>query len=391
MIKKGIKKVHVIIIYFFITLWLSTNPFPQFSVELLSLVNLIYLTKFIGCANLVISCMLSFCIIIISAVSALGIDIFFSQCNCEIPNIIFSLLVLTVRLVLFSTFSSFLEFLAKKWSHVSRLRYVFLPASIAGLLIYFFSEFYNLDRIIYDKAVIPIVLFSIIAFLFLTYELPKNQYMFNEFECASILTFESQLSIQSQELQSDFMKTKHDIRNNLFILKCLSDSKSYDELKSYLDTLVSSSTWLKEKTYSDCKPLNLIINNKVNTNALISFSIHITTSIPDALVNNICTLTFNILDNAISECNKILAETTIKETNPPVIDFRILFRNQQLCIICNNPTTKNLKRQNFLKLTKPGLGLNIINSIVKSLNGETYIDVNESFIISISIPISSHI
>ena len=175
---------------------------------------------------------------------------------------------------------------------------------------HFITEFYNLDRIIYDKAVIPIVLFSIIAFLFLTYELPKNQYMFNEFECASILTFESQLSIQSQELQSDFMKTKHDIRNNLFILKCLSDSKSYDELKSYLDTLVSSSTWLKEKTYSDCKPLNLIINNKVNTNALISFSIHITTSIPDALVNNICTLTFldRLRSSVKLSCNQLFLD-----------------------------------------------------------------------------------
>ena len=47
---------------------------------------------------------------------------------------------------------------------------------------HFITEFYNLDRIIYDKAVIPIVLFSILDRLRSSVKLSCNQFFLDVFK-----------------------------------------------------------------------------------------------------------------------------------------------------------------------------------------------------------------
>ena len=184
--------------------------------------------------------------------------------------------------------------------------------------------------------------------------------------------------VQKEITEEQLHYLHHDFKNHINILSQLAKKKEYERLCAYIDKLTENSYQIDHKVYSDCEEINAIINQKVKTNPKIHFDISVTGPILDSLVQTVCIIVFNVLDNAIHEIDSYSSEKKrIALTIRSVPEF--------LIIECENP----IETQSTLALSssKPkgsGLGLSIVNMLAKRNKGFVQIKhSNDHFLIKI--------
>lgn len=184
--------------------------------------------------------------------------------------------------------------------------------------------------------------------------------------------------VQKEIAEEQLRYLHHDFKNHINILSHLAEKKEYERLCAYIDKLTENSYQIDHKVYSDCEEINVIINQKVKTNPKIHFEISVTGSILDSMVQTVCIIVFNVLDNAIHEIDSYPSEKKR-------IALRIRNVSEFLIIECENP----IETQSTLALSssKPkgsGLGLSIVNMLVERNNGFVQIrHSNDLFLIKV--------
>lgn len=184
--------------------------------------------------------------------------------------------------------------------------------------------------------------------------------------------------VQKKITEEQLRYLHHDFKNHINILSHLAEKKEYERLCAYIDKLTENSYQIDQKVYSDCEEINAIINQKVKLNPKIHFEISATGQILDSMIQTVCIIVFNILDNAIHEIDSYPSEKKrISLTIRSVPEF--------LIIECENPI--EIQSALAMSSSKPkgsGLGLSIVNMLVERNKGFVQIrHLNDLFLIKV--------
>lgn len=172
---------------------------------------------------------------------------------------------------------------------------------------------------------------------------------------------------------SEIRRTKHDLKNNLFILESLIKEQKYEEAEKYIDKLTGLPA-LKKNIFTNNTVLDALINITIQMNPSIHFIVDIQIESFAIDKTSIAIILGNALNNAVESVNHLSKDKnislTIIENNKKVI-FRV--ENNYLL----EPQLDNGK---FLTLKEDknnhGLGIFSIKKEVKKYNGKVNIDID---------------
>lgn len=171
---------------------------------------------------------------------------------------------------------------------------------------------------------------------------------------------------------------RHDLKNHLMVIKTLNDENKKEELDQYIQELGSIFSYTQPKVYCQNVYLNALLNNKVSEFSNIHFDILIH---PDFCGHfndiDLCILVSNLLDNAIYELTR---HSSLNQT----IDVSLNEKDTFQTIKVSNPLSrkKDLKTEKE-DLLNHGLGISIVEKIVKKYNGEMVINQSDEFEVKI--------
>ncbi|MGB4984908.1 MAG: GHKL domain-containing protein [Erysipelotrichaceae bacterium] len=184
---------------------------------------------------------------------------------------------------------------------------------------------------------------------------------------------ESKKQIENIEDENQAVRhLRHDFQNHLLIINNLVlDNNNEDALK-YLKSISHHYQFDQKQTISGLVYLDTVLNAKENLFPSIEFVFDVERSSVNIDEFDLCTVIFNLLDNAIKE--------VVTDDKPKII-LVIKKHNDDVLINMSN-SYKNLnssKVENGLH----GLGLKIVESVVNKYSGHMSIDINEDFNVNI--------
>ncbi|MGX8835666.1 sensor histidine kinase [Amedibacillus sp. YH-ame6] len=172
--------------------------------------------------------------------------------------------------------------------------------------------------------------------------------------------------------QESYHKLKHDIENHLLILETLAATQ---DIKSYVNEIKNDVITNRIKVETGNLFVDACLNSKISTyenvqiiiNAILCNDIHLCDK-------DICSLLFNILDNAVNAA---------KESSKREVELKMIQNESSLSIRCKNSCDDE---PNFISNSGNGhgYGLKIIDHIVKTYNGEILKEyANNEFVVSV--------
>lgn len=189
-------------------------------------------------------------------------------------------------------------------------------------------------------------------------------------------------------------KLKHDIKEHINMAYMYCESKEYDKLKAYLESLGADTASLPSLAYCNNVPCNHILmyysekakNGGINftASAAVGENIGLTDSEATSLLSN-------LLKNAYEAC---LAYINAGNENP-YIRFSMHIKNSKIYISCENSSLPeaNKDKKGRFKTTKQnilehGLGIAIVENICESHNGAAVFElVGNKFTVNATIPV----
>ena len=212
----------------------------------------------------------------------------------------------------------------------------FLMAMMTLVLVYcmnvlkFISEKnYRLIGSIYILigGVILCVLITLIAYFsnVVTYRKEENKIL-HAFTYQQRDLFEEKLKIEE-----DTRCFRHDIKNELHIIKGLCEQKRYEELKAYVDEMLTSETFFSIKNiYSGNRTIDILLNAYLNKYKGI-FDINVNGQVDDKISvsdRDLCLIFANLLSNAV--------EAASVSGDNPWIRIKFIQGKQSLTIFVEN-------------------------------------------------------
>lgn len=193
----------------------------------------------------------------------------------------------------------------------------------------------------------------------------KNENLMLEIETRNINNAYIQVK-KDQDQIIKMNKMKHDMNNMLIVAKRLCDNQSYDELSSYLSSIICETTFEKRVSSGD-STIDAIVNAKITSSKSVQFITKFEVEGPSFNKLDIAVLLGNALDNAIEatlKCENMHIELYIKETSNIFLmyikntyDGELFFEKEKLL------STK----RNYVS---HGLGMDSMQEIVKKYNGK---------------------
>lgn len=182
-----------------------------------------------------------------------------------------------------------------------------------------------------------------------------------------------------EENQNSIRKINHDLQNNLQTLKELANGRKFDELKIYLDELITSKEEVQDIVNTGNSGIDTILNIKISHAYKYGIEIQRNISIPGNMpipYSHCISLLGNLLDNAINALKE-------EESQPKVIKLFLSFQANAFIIQISNKyseTPVKYKKESFFH----GLGLGIVKATVELYNGTFDIeDDGENFTVNI--------
>ena len=196
---------------------------------------------------------------------------------------------------------------------------------------------------------------------------------------------ENQMEIINQSSEN-IRLLKHDFKNHLIMLANLYKSNKSDEIENYIHNLLGS---IEKETFANSKNfvIDSILNFKLrsinNSNIKLSLDINVPITV-DILACDLTTILGNLLDNAITACEK---------SKEKILNIKISSKMGNLIILISNSYDGKIINENGeIKTTKiyksgHGLGIKSIQNILEKYDGEMRINYNsDTFSTSIIIP-----
>jgi len=175
-------------------------------------------------------------------------------------------------------------------------------------------------------------------------------------------------------------KLIHDIRNHIQSMEHLYDEQKNTEGCQYAKDVHDMLNQLGQEYFTSNKMLNIILNDKVQTMHALGITDDIKIAMVDfSFIRNvdITTLFANILDNAIEAANEGVEKQII---------LRVAMVHDFITITLKNSVTLEPKKQgnSFLSTKKnhEGLGLKIVERVVKKYKGDVQYEWGEKYFIT---------
>lgn len=222
-------------------------------------------------------------------------------------------------------------------------------------------------------ALIGLLMINIIVFV-LFFRLQKNLDMQNKYDLLC-----KQLSLQEESIEkletsyTQMRELRHDMQNQLLVIRSLLDQQKYEDLKDYLKTMTNRVDEATFMTISGKSAVDAVLNEKLWT----AHKNQITTSFDIAKLDSLfveqmdlCIILANILDNAVEACQALHAN---KER---YIRLKLSVNEEYLLISCENPVEGEPIRQGDFYLSSKkekqnhGLGLKSIQTTADKYHGE---------------------
>lgn len=304
-------------------------------------------------------------------------------------NIAFSQVIIICAYRIFMIFIQKIEIY-----QVSKSQYLFLYIfPLFSILIIFTLMTLTASSIISIVLTILSIVAIIFMNLFITYLfefISKNNHLKNELNL-----FEQQASQQYyyysnlEEKYKQSRKLQHDMRNHLQLLEQLYKSGEKNMASEYAKNIYDIINSIGQKTYTDHKILNIIVNDKMQLAE--SYDIIFECEIGDINIDfissmDITTIFGNLLDNAIEACKELNSKRLMKLKIEPFHDFININ-------ICNTFSGKAIKKEEKYISTKSfhdAIGLPNVIMTVEKYGGNLKIETeNNMFVVNIIIPKSA--
>ena len=181
--------------------------------------------------------------------------------------------------------------------------------------------------------------------------------------------YQNQHMEELNSIVTEYHHLRHDTKNHFACMDRLLSQNKYDSLKEYFYTLSKEIYALDNQIETGNEIVNQVINikyataHKLNIPMDIRIALPHTLNLPDHLL---CSLTSNLLDNAIEASQKI---------SDPEIIIEMKMVKSYLSLTIRNRIEEQMQESSLnVKTTKPdkkrhGLGREIIQDIVRRYNG----------------------
>lgn len=220
---------------------------------------------------------------------------------------------------------------------------------------------------------IGLIFINILVFV-LFFRLQKNMDMQSRYE---LLQQQTELQSQSiEKLENSYMRMRqlrHDMQNQLLVVRTLLDNQKYEDLEQYVKTMINTVDEAAFMPISGQSAVDAILNekllaahkNKIST----QFDIDDLSQLPIRPMD-LCIILANALDNAVEACVKI------PDNSDRYIRLKITVSDDAIVISCANPTadTPRIKNNQCPSSKKDaanhGFGLRSIQTTATKYGGD---------------------
>lgn len=323
---------------------------------------------------------LIFLLNVISIIEAVGILLLAQY--IEIIQFDFVTYAITIHVVRFITFYLFAKYVKKfieKYGvkSMSKMFYIMLPLLILMLLLlqgyYIFgsNDYYNI--ILVSSMIVGLSIFIIVKKQYIT-EIENDKLKM----ITKIVEYTNEQHTSQLEKAKEIRKIKHDMISNLGTVECLIKADKTKESIAFISKIIGEISVIDTTIFTEYQYLNALLNFKKNSQKDIYFDYQIETlQINQDIEFDCCTIISNLLDNSIDELKR-------NHNNRQIITLKIKDVNNNIIISVVNDIKqhKNLVTEK-MNPGEHGIGLTIVDTIVKKYNGEIVIEQDLQFKVSL--------
>ena len=179
---------------------------------------------------------------------------------------------------------------------------------------------------------------------------------------------------QTEMLNSDLRRFKHDYTNHILCLKAMINSNQNNEAIEYIEKINSEISSAAKTFNTGHKIADAILNEKhrIHSDIRINFE----GSIPDFIDNvDLCIVLGNAVDNAIEACDKL-------NEDDKIISISANYQQSHFILVIKNPVAKDYTINGIFPETtkkdplKHGFGLSNIKRIVDKYEGDMSVEAD---------------
>ncbi len=268
------------------------------------------------------------------------------------------------------------------------------------LLIFCPASFFLLLQMADPSVHVPYMVFITVAAIVLLINLPILFYLYSIIgeQYDSKYALKKALTETSAQLtryrytilnEEQANKDRHELKNKYFYILTLLREKKYDQIDNFLSDHIGGLTEGTGGIHTKNLLIDHILNTKISAARKSNIKTYTEILVPEELDINeeyFCTILLNLLDNAI--------EASRNESDPDIQIFMNIQNQYLVCCVKNKVASNILEKNPELQTTKSdkkthGLGLKIIKSTVKKINGIFDISIESNyFVATVMIPLN---
>lgn len=199
----------------------------------------------------------------------------------------------------------------------------------------------------------------------------------------SVIESQQRYYILANEKQQEIRSIRHDIKNHLYCIKCLSQSSKLQELNDYINQLIDQTEAVQDLFDTGNDIVNAILNDAENRYRKNGIIIQLEGAFPQYLSiapMDLCVIFANIVSNAVEAIQKI----ECRNHDNSIIHIKISSFKEDLFIDISNPVAEKVEVHNgSLNTTKVdkslhGFGTKNVKQRVEKYQGSIKYESNEN-------------
>lgn len=252
---------------------------------------------------------------------------------------------------------------------------IIFPITLQYLI---YSLFYDYQTRNYFILLIVSVFSTMVLMITLYKQLKEDQRNVQNLIFTNLLNASKEQIDRMLDNEEKLREIRHDLKNHLMVIKALNEESKREDLNKYIQELGFTFSSAQPKIYCRNVYLNALLNNKISEFENVHFDILIHPEFCGHFNDmDLCILISNLLDNAIYELKSYPSLNQI-------IKISLIEKGDFQMIKVSNPLSRrkdlNTEKKDVLN---HGLGLDIVERIVKKYDGEMMICQDEQFVVKI--------
>lgn len=249
----------------------------------------------------------------------------------------------------------------------------FLACNLLGKFFLKSQTFPRVTAIVHFLFLVELCFFYVIAMLMLR----ERKIATEQTRLIQLYTLQLQHADELNYLYQDFLRTRHEMKNQLLYMEHLLEEQRYGELKTYFSRQRRDA--LSSSPMINCGNalVNAILWSKQQTAERLNIPMSFDASLPQEISiqgHHLCSVLVNLLDNAI--------EGSVSVPDPGIHVILRVQQNYIFCCVSNRIKTDVLKANPELQTTKKdalnhGFGIRSIKMIAELYNGMTEFTVED--------------